>query len=196
MRLRCLISDLDGTLFYTEEANYAAYRRAFGELGFTVSEEAYNRAFGLRLDDMVRAVAPGFSPEKLPILKHKKTAYYRQAVDLIRANRPLIEFLRSMKGTLPIALATTASRANAGMILDHFSVRDLFDVTVFGEDVMRGKPDPECYDICIRRCAVAPEECLVFEDSEVGVQAALAAGARVLLIPPGWRSLSPQGSAS
>lgn len=183
MTIKCLISDLDGTLLYTEEANWAAYERAFADFGFPVSRGAYREAFGLRLDDMVRSVAPGFPVEEIPGLKRRKAEYYSKLVHLVVPNQSLIHLLRELKGSVALALATTASRANAEMLLCHFELREIFDVLVFGEDTQRGKPDPECYAVCIQRCGMRPDECLVFEDSDVGIRAALAAGANVLRVP-------------
>jgi sugar-phosphatase len=78
---------------------------------------------------------------------------------------------------------STAARANAEAVLRHLDLGPpLFDVRIFGEDVQRGKPDPECYLTAMTRLEAKPDECLVFEDSVVGIQAAEAAGTTVVRV--------------
>jgi HAD superfamily hydrolase (TIGR01509 family) len=181
--IRCIICDLDGTLVSTHEANYQAYRGALAECGRDLGREAYARAFGLRAEELLDAVAPGLSDTEIAAVRRRKTALYRDRLSLVDPNRMLLGFLRAMKPALKLALASTASRVNAELVLGHVGALSLFDERVFGEDVRRGKPDPECYLLCMARCGVEPAECLVFEDSEVGIRAAAAAGSCVLKVP-------------
>src|SRR5262249_7793968 len=81
---------------------------------------------------------------------------------------------------VPRAVATSASRRDVDALLTHAGLRDRFEIVVAAEDVRRGKPDPEVYLLAARGLGVAPEQCLVFEDAVVGVQAARRAGMRTV----------------
>jgi beta-phosphoglucomutase len=181
--IKCLICDLDGTLVWTREANFLAYRRALAEIGRDLHAAEYTRAFGLRADRLLGQVAPGLSSAQIAQIRRRKAELYTGYFPLVEVNLPLVGFLRAMKPDRHLALATTASRENAEQLLRHLDLLDLFDVRVCGEDVAHGKPDPECFQICMQRCRVQPSECLIFEDSESGAIAAAASGASVMLVP-------------
>ena len=181
--IKCLIFDLDGTLLFTKEANFISYKQAFKDLNIKIEKDKYDKAFGLRVDEMVKIVAPGTTKEEIKKIRKRKAHYYQKNVKLIKPNKALINFLKYVKPNYKVALATTASKINAEYLLDHFEIKDIFDVIVYGEDVVQGKPNPECYEVCIKRCEVEPQECLIFEDSEVGVQAVLRANANVIRMP-------------
>lgn len=180
--IRCLLFDMDGTLLFTEEANFAAYHRAFAEVGFALEREAYQRAFGLRFDAMVREVGAKLDAARAKQVREAKARYYPECFTQVRPNLPLTGFLRSARKGHKTGLVTTAATVNAKGLLQHFDLTHLFDVTVFGEDVERPKPDPEGYLRAARLAGVPPSECLTFEDSDSGVAAAEAAGIAVVRV--------------
>lgn len=180
--LKLLISDMDGTLLSTEEANLRAYQRSFQEVGVRLTPEAYRAAFGLRFDAMVERVASHLPPEDREHVRRRKIDLYPSFFGDVLLNHALVEFLRFSRPRHTVALATTSSRANAEALLKHFGLTEDFDQLVFGEDVKHGKPDPECYRLLIERVGARPGETLVFEDSEMGVAAAEAAGAQVMRV--------------
>lgn len=180
--IRGLIFDLDGTLCFTEEANFAAYRRAFADVGAVLERQAYADAFGLRFDAMVQRVCPGLTPEQTRHVREAKAGYYRESLHLVQPNTALIAFLRSMRGHHVTGLVTTAARHNALAVLEHVGLVDAFDHALFGEDVRRAKPDPECYNGILQRAGLEARECLAFEDSELGIAAAEAAGISVVRV--------------
>ncbi len=182
MAIKLFIFDLDGTLFSTEEANIRAYTRAFADFGIRLPEKAYRKGFGLRADDLLKALAPGMMEEDKEGLRRKKAEYYKESVALVRPNLPLIEFLKDMSRTQKTAVVTTASRVNALFILDHFGLKEFLDYTIFGEDVMRGKPDPECYLKCLEESGFEADDSIVFEDTEIGEEAARGAGITVVRV--------------
>ena len=94
----------------------------------------------------------------------------------------LLALLAGCRDRVRTALVTTASRANVDAILDAHGLRPDFDVVVTGDDVSRHKPDPEAYLLAAARLAVAPAQCLVFEDSDIGLKSARAAGMAVVRV--------------
>ena len=97
----------------------------------------------------------------------------------------LVEFLRSHR--IPIAVATPTHAADAADSLRAAGITERFDAFVTGDQVTRGKPDPEIYVTAADRLGVVPQSCLALEDSSAGVLAASRAGMTTLLIPDNGR---------
>ena len=107
---------------------------------------------------------------------------YKHNLDKARKNEHLIEILKNMHATYYTAIVTTASRENTTDILKYFECEELFDLLVTQEDVSKVKPDPEGFVRAMEYFEVNSEHTIIFEDSEVGVQAAQASGASVMVI--------------
>lgn len=183
MEVKAFITDLDGTLCDTRMANIVSYEQAFHDAGLDFSRNAYEASFGLRFDEMFSLLAPHASSEQRKTVKAQKQIHYANNLDLIKINEGLVLLLKEARNmNKKIGLATTAQSANALTVLRHFSLETLFDEMIFGEEVTHGKPNPECYNIIITKLGTAPNKCLVFEDSEIGVEAAKASGATVLKV--------------
>lgn len=177
------ISDLDGTLCDTLPANIAAYSAAFEDAGLIFDENEYKENFGLRYDEMIATLAPTATADQATLIAERKQIHYKESLSLIKANISLIDLLFSLKSQgAKIALATTARKENASAVLQYLKIDSLFDVAIFGEDVKLGKPNPECYIIASERLSIAATDCLVFEDSDIGIAAAQSAGASTLRI--------------
>jgi beta-phosphoglucomutase len=179
--VKAVISDLDGTLVDTRSANIAAYRDAFATVGVPFVEVLYQQAFGLAFDAMMDVVAPEVGKAERAAIGRRKAEVYSSYLPLNRPNASLLALLGHLRqGGTRIALATTARRSNVLAVLQHCAADSLFDALVTAEDVARGKPAPDCYLAAAARLGVEPDECVVFEDSEVGVEAANRAGCRVI----------------
>lgn len=171
------ISDLDGTLCDTLPANIAAYKSAFEDAGLIFNEDIYRKNFGLRYDEMIRTIAPNVTSSQIEVVVSRKQAHYKNNLSLVTPNKALISLLTDVKSKgILVALATTARRENAEAVLTHLGMADFFDAAIYGEDVAKGKPNPECYIKASQLLAIDASKCLVFEDSEVGVTAANDAG--------------------
>jgi HAD superfamily hydrolase (TIGR01509 family) len=83
---------------------------------------------------------------------------------------------------IPMALATSAPKPNVTHTLEELSLTDAFPVIVRGDEVARGKPAPDVFIEAARRLGVDPADCLVFEDAPMGIEAAQAAGMRVVAL--------------
>lgn len=181
--IRCLIFDLDGTLFDSREANVISYQLAFKDAGLTLDVEAYEKNFGHRFNELMDIMLPSSDDVARNKIKQQKAAYYSQQLSLVKPNLGLIELLKSAGDNYKTALVTTASRVNVTNLLEHFSIKEnLFDHIITGEDVTYSKPNPECYKKAIAVLGAHPEECLVFEDSPIGIEAATNAGAHVIRV--------------
>lgn len=168
--IKYIITDFDGTLVHTLEANICAYEDAFIKAGISFDRSLYVQYYGLRFD----ALMDKFNvPEELrpTIKKYKKEAYLNH-LDKTMVDWDLLGMIGKFNGK--IAIASTASTENLFSVLYHHKLDpEIFDAIVTGEMVKKGKPDPEVY---IKACEMLgvknTNEVLVFEDSEVGVTAA------------------------
>ena len=187
---RALLVDLDGTLVDTSEANYLAYAEALAPFGVEVERERWKEATAGRnwrqFLPALLADVPGAKPQA--VAARKAQIYPLKLVHSV-VNQELAELIARRGPGCGSALVTTASAANAAAVLRHHGLERLFDLVVTGADVVRHKPFPDAYRLAAERLAVLPGECLVFEDSDVGVAAAAACGARCVRV-----SFAPAGA--
>lgn len=172
--IKYFITDFDGTLVDTRHANIEAYTAAFRVHGYEFNKDVYKNAFGLKFDDMCDVL--NVPPEHRQQIKQAKADVYPRYFDLIKLNIPLYHFLIS-NPDIKTAIASTASLTNLYNVLNYFGIADKFNIVITGDDVTNGKPNPEVYNTAKCKLRVTDDsEVLVFEDSEVGIQSAQAAG--------------------
>jgi len=177
-----LIFDLDGVIVDSMPVHELAWRRYLESLGFDGSDIP-SRMHGRRNDEIVRDFL-GETMDQHAVLAHG-AAKERVFRDLLRERLReslvvgIAEWLDHVEGA-PIALATNAERANIDFTLDGTGLRRYFDVIVDGSEVSRPKPAPDVYLRAAELLGISPRDCIVFEDSPVGVAAAVAAGMRVV----------------
>lgn len=173
---KAIITDFDGTLVDTKKANALAYVDAFNSVGIEITEEQYNECFGLRFDDLCSRL--GVTDKKtMKKIKAAKAKFYPSHFDKTRLNVTLISILSwyHQKGIL-ICVASTASLENITALIEYYKIEDAFDGIICGNAVKYGKPKPDIYLASIEACNCEPDEVVVFEDSEIGIEAAKAAG--------------------
>lgn len=173
------IFDMDGTLFDTSEVNYRAYAAAAKKLGFVIERETFmNLYVGKNYKDFLPLF--GIKTESdLHAVHQEKKLQYPSCLAYARINQPLFDVIDTLKERYITVLATTASKKNVLDILNYFRVEEYFDFLITQEDTVRLKPDPECYLQAMQIAGVKAEDTIIFEDSEVGIQAAQASGANV-----------------
>ncbi|SIS52876.1 HAD family hydrolase [Phaeovulum vinaykumarii] len=190
--LQALLVDLDGTLVETAAANHAAYAQALAEEGVQVARADFDAVAAGRNWRQFLPALLGAKAARAPDVAARKAALYGAYMGLTVPNAALIRLIGHFRadGAGKVALVSTASRANIERILGHHGLADLFDLVVSGNDVTRHKPDPEAYHLAAARLGVRPAQCLIFEDSEIGLAAAAAFGA------PCLRTLAPAAPPS
>lgn len=177
-----LIFDLDGVVVDSMPLHTLAWQRYLERLGVS-REDVSAQMHGRRNDEIVREfLGPDLAGELVTEHGAAKERLFRELMgsNLERALVPGIAGFLGRTAGLPVALATNAEPANVAFVLDGVHLRQWFRVIVDGSQVQRAKPDPEVYLTAAERLGVAPRNCIVFEDSAVGVSAARAAGMRVV----------------
>lgn len=181
-KVKLLITDFDGTLVDTFEANFLAYQMAFKEKNLILSREDYRECFGLRFDDFMAKMGL-FDEKNKSEIRRMKGSFYPRFFDKLVVNTPLLSMLRDFKASGGLtAIASTARRNNLLNALNYIKANDIFSLIVAGEDVKKGKPDPEIYNKILDTLQVKPTEALIFEDSMVGMKAAQNAGVQFFQI--------------
>ena len=111
-----------------------------------------------------------------------KKEYYRKYLSAVRENDFLFDMICAIRKDYHIALVTTASRKNTEEILDFTGRSSLFELVLCQEDVIKKKPDPEGFQKAMEYFGVRSEDTIIFEDSDVGIEAAFASGAKVMKV--------------
>jgi beta-phosphoglucomutase len=180
-----LVFDLDGVVVDSNRIHSASWREYLRRCGMEVPEGFDLRMFGRRNDDIVRDVFGGDLPPAA-VLQHgaeKETVYREMMGPVLRDHLvPGVASFLERHRDAPMAVATNCERANADFVLDGSGLRKYFRAVLDGDQVERPKPDPEIYLRASRLLGVAPANCVIFEDSVAGVEAARAAGAHVVAV--------------
>jgi beta-phosphoglucomutase len=178
-----LIFDMDGVIVDSNPVHRRAWAEFNRRYGLETTDAMQERMYGRRNDEIVRDFfGPDLSVEEIAARGLSKEALYRDILSsgveeiLVPGVR---QFLTRYRG-VPQALATNAEPENVQFVLDQAQLRNYFRVVVDGRQVRNPKPHPDIYLCAAIRLGVAPANCIVFEDSPTGVEAARAAGARVV----------------
>lgn len=202
-RIRLILLDFDGTLVDTRRANARAYVETLREAGYAMTEEeSAARHFGVRCPEFLRSIGID-DPAEINRLRRRKIELYPRYFDLVALNRPLWEFCQQFRAQGGrVWIVSTGSRANIDNAMRHLGIagpqavrrletpdedtsrkeerlpeENAVDGILSGADVARSKPAPDCFLEAMRREGCTPRETLIFEDSEIGLEAARRSGA-------------------
>ena len=175
-RIKAIITDFDGTLVNTFNANFYAYHEAFKQYGYELTRDQYKECYGLRYDAFCDKM--DIKQDDRKPIKELKKKIYPDFFDYLTINQNLLTFIRASHILYGIktCIASTATKENLYNVLKYFEIEDAFDIIITGENVSKGKPDPEVYLKALNLLECNTDEVIVFEDSEVGCEAAENAG--------------------
>jgi len=185
--MRAVIFDMDGVLIDSEPLWRQAEREVFAEQGLILSDDDSKQTMGLRTDELVaywyhqhrwlarsQAIVARAIDERVAVLIAEHGQPLPGAVAAVRAARD---------SGLPVGLASSSSLGLINLIVRALGLDGCFSALCSGVDEEHGKPDPAVYLTTARRLGVPPASCVAIEDSVRGVQAAVAAGMRVVAVP-------------
>ncbi len=184
MKIKACLFDLDGVIVDTAKYHYLAWKRLAAELGFEFKESDNERLKGVSrmnsLDILLEVGGINLSQEKKIELADKKNQWYREYILQMTPDEILpgvIDFLKDLKNN-GIKIALGSASKNAETILERVRIIDLFDAIIDGTKVSKAKPDPEIFLKGAEALNQKPENSVVFEDAQAGIEAALNAGMR------------------
>jgi beta-phosphoglucomutase family hydrolase len=176
-QLQAIIFDCDGTLVDSMPVHFSAWRSTLSRYGFTFTEERFYGFAGQptwRLVEML-AAEHGTTVDIHAVARQKEDDFLK-LIHLVKPIEPIVAIARSSHRQKKMAVASGGWRDITRMQLQHAGILDLFDTIVTAEDTERHKPEPDVFLEAARRLGVAPENCLVYEDAELGIEAARRAG--------------------
>ena len=186
MKREAVIFDLDGVIVSTDECHYQAWKRLADEEGIYFDREINLRLRGVSRMDCLEIILEranrNYSVVEKKTMAERKNNYYRDLIRQLTPEHILPGVMRVLNGLKMngIKIAIGSSSRNASLILEKIGLTGFFDAVIDGNDITESKPDPEVFLIAAERLGVPPEKCLVVEDADAGVEAALAGGMTVL----------------
>lgn len=184
MELKGCIFDLDGVIVDTAKYHFMAWRRLAKELGFVFTIEQNEALKGVSrmasLEILLKIGGVSVSEKEKEHLAARKNGWYVEFISGMTPDEILPGSIRLLKALRKEGILTAIGSAsrNAGTILDGIKLRDMFDVIVDGNKIHKAKPDPEVFLRGAREMNLPPSDCIVFEDAQAGIEAAIAGGMR------------------
>jgi beta-phosphoglucomutase-like phosphatase (HAD superfamily) len=186
-RPEAFIFDMDGLLMDTELVYKRSWSAACSDLGFDLTDQLYLTLIGITVADCEKRLVAHFG-DKFPLDRFRGDARARYEA-LVKAEgiplKPAVHVVLDWAAAhnIPCGVGTSTHTPEARERLKHHGILDRFKVVIGGDQITRGKPDPETFLKVAAALGYKPEQCLVFEDAHSGVLAACAAGMGVALVP-------------
>lgn len=180
--VRACIFDLDGVLVDTAHYHFLAWKRLAKEFDYELTEEINEELKGVSrmksLEIVLKHANVSLENQKKELLADRKNGWFTEFVHNMNPNElyPGVRelFSRLRRDNIKIALASSSK--NAQTIIEILGIQNEFEAVVDGTMIVHSKPDPEIFLLAASKLNVSPADCVVFEDAEAGVEAALAAG--------------------
>jgi len=181
--IKGVIFDMDGTIVDSLPYHYRAWETFFEENKVeNFSEKLKDYKGGGTLDLMTAVYGDKYSRKELKIMTDDKEIIFREIyknnVLPIKGFMEIFELIKSKK--ILVGIASNAIRKNVKMILSELKIYEKFDSIICGDEVEKGKPDPEMFNETVNRFKLKKDECLIFEDSVEGVTAAVNSNVDVI----------------
>ena len=181
---RAYLFDCDGTIVDSMPLHYVAWKRALGEWNCAFEEELFYEWGGRPVTEIIAALNQmhGLNMPVDAVARRKENLYF-ELQDELKAIPEVIEHIETQHGHIPLAVVSGSRRKSVVHSLSALGLLEKFDVLVCAEDYPHGKPAPDCFLTAAARLGVDPKDCLVFEDTEMGIRAATAAGMAWVRVP-------------
>lgn len=183
--IKSIFFDNDGILVDTEVLYFRANKQIFSELGVELTEETYAENFLKRSKGVWHlAEQMGFTKDEIIELRDKRNNVYSE---LLKTDLKIIngveEVLKELHGKLTMGIVTSSRRDHFEIIHNSTGFLKYFDFTITSDECNETKPSPKPYLAALEKSGLKKEECIIVEDSERGLKAAIAAGIKCYVIP-------------
>jgi HAD superfamily hydrolase (TIGR01509 family) len=180
MKIDAIIFDMNGIIIDDELIHEEAFKEICKRHNIKITTKDYQKFCLGRTDedgfkDTLKKYK-NFNFEIKDLVKEKSKKYLEIIPNKIKSRFGVIELINKLSKKYRMALTSSSNYREIDMVLNHFKIKELFEVIVSAEDVKIGKPNPEPYIITAKKLLINPSNCLVFEDSKNGVESAKAAG--------------------
>ena len=186
MKYKAVLFDLDGVIVCTDECHYKGWKKLADEEGIYFDREINRRQRGVSrmesLDILLEKSEKTYTDEQKKEMAERKNNYYREYIKTLTPADILpgvIPFCEKLKAD-GVKIAIGSSSKNTPAILKGIGLDTYFDAVADGNQIKKSKPDPEVFLLAARLVDTDPADCMVVEDAEAGVEAALAGGMDVL----------------
>lgn len=188
MTYKAILIDLDGTLVDSTGALFQAYQKFLEYFGKKGTKKEFQSLIGPSIDEIVAILQ---EKHELPKTQQNLSSLYftmivAQGFEGVELFPGVKEFIKeAKKNKIKLAIITSGTHDLVKKCLDPLKITKEFDVIVTSEDVAKAKPDPEMYQLALKKLKLKPAEALAIEDSEAGVKAASGAGLKVIYVTHG-----------
>jgi HAD superfamily hydrolase (TIGR01509 family) len=179
--------DCDGTIADSMPLHYIAWKKVLAEWNCTFDERLFYSWGGTPTAEIV-ALLNQRHGLNMPVegVIARKEIQYLELLPRLKAVPEVLEHIEAQHGRIPFAVVSGGTRESVTASLASLQLLDRFQTLVCAGDYRKSKPDPEAFLLAAARLGVAPSGCLVFEDTDLGIQAATAAGMASVKVPPPW----------
>jgi len=186
-RFEAYLFDCDGTIADSMPLHYVAWKTVLAEWNCAFEEKLFYAWGGMPVDEIISTLNARQGLH-MPVeeVHRRKEAMYFERLGQLKGVPEVLEHIEASHGTIPFAVVSGSTRDSVVASLESLGLLDKFDTLVCAGDYAKSKPDPEPFLMAAERLGVAPKDCLVFEDTEMGIQAATAAGMASVKVPQPW----------
>lgn len=184
--MKAVIFDLDGVIVSTDDYHFRAWQKMADEENIYFDRKINERLRGVSrmesLEIILERAERHYTEEEKAKLAERKNYYYRNFLndlspkDILPGVMKVLEELKAQG----IKIAIGSSSKNTPIILEKIGLGEFFDAVADGNEIKNSKPDPEVFLLAAKKLGISPKECLVVEDAEAGVEAALKGGMKAL----------------
>ena len=181
---KAYLFDCDGTIADSMPLHYQAWKKALDEHNCEFSEQLFYDWGGVAVADVIARLNKMQQLNmSITEVSDRKESFYLENLPQLQPIPAVVEHIAANYGRIPLAVVSGSTRDSVHSSLAALNLLDRFETLVCAGDYKKGKPDPEAFLLAAERLGVVPESCLVFEDADLGIQAATAAGMASVKVP-------------
>jgi HAD superfamily hydrolase (TIGR01509 family) len=184
---KAYLFDCDGTIADSMPLHYVAWKTALGEWGCDFDEQLFYAWGGMPVSEIIASLnaRQGLAMPVARVAERKEELYY-ELLPQLKAVPEVLEHIDASYGAIPFAVVSGSTRDSVTKSLEVLGILNKFETLVCAGEYANSKPHPEPFLNAAKNLGIAPQDCLVFEDTDMGIQSAKAAGMGWVKIPQPW----------